>query len=76
MNLYLILYCYNCTATSFSSHFGNLKVESNDGSHLESIDALGPETRIFKKQVHTFDDGQTVTNYRAKFSPNFNKYFV
>ena len=28
---------------------GNIEVESNDGSHLESFDALGPGRRIFKK---------------------------
>ena len=27
----------------------NLEVESNDGSHLELLDALGPGRRIFKK---------------------------
>ena len=29
--------------------FSNFEVESNDGSHLESLDALGPGRRIFKK---------------------------
>ena len=27
----------------------NIEVESNDGSHLELLDALGPGRRIFKK---------------------------
>ena len=27
----------------------NLEVKSNDGSHLELLDALGPGRRIFKK---------------------------
>ena len=30
-------------------HFRNIEVESNDGSHLESLDAHGPEERILKK---------------------------
>ena len=30
-------------------HFRNIEVELNDGSHLESLDALGPGKRIFKK---------------------------
>ena len=28
-------------------HFRNIEVESNDGSHLKSLDALGPGRRIF-----------------------------
>ena len=35
----------NHLVLSFLKH----RVESNDGSHLESIDALGPGRRIFKK---------------------------
>ena len=42
MDLYLILHYLYC-------HFRNIEVESNDGSHLESLDALGPGRRIFKK---------------------------
>ena len=49
MNLYLILHCYSCTATTLYCHFRNIEVESNDGSHLESLDALGPVRRISKK---------------------------
>ena len=30
-------------------HYRNIGVESNDGSHLESLDAFGPGRRIFKK---------------------------
>ena len=30
-------------------HFQNIEVESNDGSHVESLDALGPGRWIFKK---------------------------
>ena len=37
------------TATTLYCHFRNIEVESNDGSHLESLDALGPGRRIFKK---------------------------
>ena len=48
MDLYLILHYYSCTATTYC-HFRNIEVESNDGSHLESLDALGPGRRIFKK---------------------------
>ena len=43
------VYYYSCTATTLYCHFRNIKVESNDGSHLESLDALGPGRRIFKK---------------------------
>ena len=49
MDLYLILRYYSCTATTLYCHFRNIKVESNDGSHLESLDALGPGRRISKK---------------------------
>ena len=49
MDLYLILHYYSCTATTLYCHFRNIEVESNDGSHLESLDALGPGRRIFKK---------------------------
>ena len=45
----LILHYYSCTATTLYCHFRNIAVESNDGSHLESLDALGPGRRIFKK---------------------------
>ena len=48
MNLHII-----CTNTLVDDHlvlrkdlFWNIKVESNDGGHLESIDALGPGRRI------------------------------
>ena len=33
------------------SHFRNIEVESNDGSHLESLDVLGPGRRIFKQET-------------------------
>ena len=49
MDLYLILHYYSCTATTLYCHFRNIEVESNDGSHLESLGALGPGRRIFKK---------------------------
>ena len=49
MDLYLILHYYSCTATPCTRHFRNIEIESNDGSHLESLDALGPGRRIFKK---------------------------
>ena len=37
------------TATTLYCHFRNIEVESKDGSHLESLGALGPGRRIFKK---------------------------
>ena len=49
MDLYLILHYNSCTATTLYCHFRNIEVESNDGSHLESLDALGPGRGIFKK---------------------------
>ena len=51
MNLYMyvILHYYSCTATTLSCHFRNIEVESNDGTHLESLDAVGPGRCIFKK---------------------------
>ena len=49
IDLYLILHYYSCTATTLYCHFRNIEVESNDGSHLESLDALGPGRPIFKK---------------------------
>ena len=55
MNLYLILHYYSCTATTLSCHFRNIEVESNDDSHLESHDALGPGRRILK-HVHSLVD--------------------
>ena len=51
MDLYLILHYYSCTATAMYCHFRNIEVESNDDSHLESLDALGPGRRIFKKSA-------------------------
>ena len=51
MDLYLILHYYSCTAIALYCHFRNIEVESNDGSHLESLDALGPGRRIFKQEV-------------------------
>ena len=50
VDLYLILHYYSCTATTLYSHFRNIEVESNNGSHLESLDALGPVRRIFKQE--------------------------
>ena len=35
--------------TTLYCHFRNIEVESNDGSHLESLDTLGPGRRIFEK---------------------------
>ena len=49
MVLYLILHYYSFTATTLYCHFQNIVVESKDGSHLESLYALGPGRRIFKK---------------------------
>ena len=51
MDLYLILHYYSCTATTLYCHFRNIEIESNDGSHLESLDALGPGRRIFTKSA-------------------------
>ena len=51
MDLYLILHYYNCSATILYCHFRNIEVESKDGSHLESLDALGPGRQIFKKRA-------------------------
>ena len=63
----------------YSNHlvlpFRNIEVESNDGSHLESLDALGPRGRMLKN-VHSLVDGQTVIKYSSIFLPNFNEYFV
>ena len=59
MNLYLILHHNSCTATTLSCHFRNIEVESNEGSHLESLDALGPGSRILK-YVLSLVDCQTV----------------
>ena len=47
MDLYLILHYYSCTATTLYCHFLNIEVESNDGSHLEYLDALRPGRQIF-----------------------------
>ena len=63
----------------YSNHrvlsFRNIEVESYDGSHLESLDALGPGKRMLKN-VHSLVFGQTVTKYSSIFLPNFNEYFV
>ena len=64
MDLYLILHYCSCTATILYCHFRNIEVESNDGSQLESLDALGLGRWIFKN-VHSLADGQTVTKYSA-----------
>ena len=48
MTLYLILHFYSCIATTLARHFRNIEMESNDGSHLDSLDALGPGRRILK----------------------------
>ena len=64
MDLYLILHYYSCTATTLYCHFRNIEVESNDGSHLESLDALGQEDG-YLKNVHSLANGQTVTKYSA-----------
>ena len=39
MNLYPILHYNNCTTTTLSCYSGNIEDESNDCSHLESLDA-------------------------------------
>ena len=70
------LHCYSCTAITLSCHFGNIEVESNDGSHLESLNVLGPRRQILKN-VHSLVDFQTVTKYSAISPlPNLYKYFV
>ena len=51
MDSYLILHFYSCTAIALYCHFRNIEVESNDVSHLESLDALGLGRRIFKQEV-------------------------
>ena len=58
VDLYLILPYYSCTETTLYCHFRNIQVESKDGSHLESLYALGPRR-------HSLADGQTVTKYSA-----------
>ena len=50
--IYLILHYHSCKATTL--------VESNDGSHLDSFDVLGPGRRILKEKVHPFVDDQMV----------------
>ena len=67
MNLYLILQYYSCTATTLSCHFRNIEAELNDGSHLDSLDALGPGRRILKN-MHSLVDGQTLKNIVSYFS--------
>ena len=55
MNLHII-----CTITLAGDHlvlkrtslFWNIKVESDDGCHLESIGALGPDRRIVIKSCN------------------------
>ena len=74
MTLYLTLNYYKCIVTTLSCHFPNIEVESNNVSHLESLDALRPGRRILKENVHALVDCQTVTNYSAIFSLNTNKY--
>ena len=75
MNLYLILHYYNCTPTTLSYHFRNIYVETNDGIHLDSLDALGPGRRILKN-MHLVVDSQTVVKYSAIFFPNLKKDLV
>ena len=57
MDLYLILHYYSCTATTLYCHFRNIEVESNDGNHLESLDALGPGRGIFKLEKVSIGHG-------------------
>ena len=52
--------------------FRNIEVESNDGNHLESLDALGPGGRILKKCA-LVAAGETLTKYSAICFQNFNK---
>ena len=60
---------YSCTATTLSCQFRNIEVKSNDGSHLDCLDALEHEhSSLF--------DGLTMKKYSVTFFPNFNKYFV
>ena len=70
MDLYRFLHYYSCTATTLYYHFRNIEVESNDGSHLESLMRSDQEDGYLKK-VHSLADDQTVRKYSF---PNFNKY--
>ena len=61
MNLHII-----CTNTLVGDHpvlkwtlYWNIKVESDDDGHLESIDTPGPGRRILIKNVHSGVDCQT-----------------
>ena len=55
--------------------FWNIKVESDDDGHLESIDALGPGRRILIKKVHSGVDCQTLTKYSATFFASVTEHF-
>ena len=67
------LQLYSCRATVLS--FPNIEVESDDGSHLKWLDAVGPGGRILKMCTHVLPC-QTVTNYSAICLKNLNKDFV
>ena len=57
-------------------NFRNIEVESNDGSHFESLDALGPGRRIFKKMCTRSLTAKRLQNIVPYSFPNFNKNVV
>ena len=73
MNLYLILLYHSCTATTLSCNFQNIELESSNGSHLESLDALGPGRRILNRMcTHslTTKQWQNIVAYFLQISTN------
>ena len=62
-------------SNSVAYHFRNIEVESNDGSHLETLDALGPGRRIFKIMcIHSLIVKRLQNLVQHFLSPHFNKY--
>ena len=55
----------SCTATTLYCQFRNIEIESNDGSHLESLDMRSDQEDGYLKNVHSLANGQTVTKYSA-----------
>ena len=53
MNMFLSLHYYSCTATTLSCHFRNIEIDSNNGSRLESLDAIGPGRKTDIKTMCT-----------------------
>ena len=76
MNLYLILHYYSCTATTFTCHFRNIEIEANDGSNLESLDALGPGRRIFKTMCTRSLTVKRLQNIVPYFPKNLTKILL